>query len=136
MEENKGLTEAQLLRAMLYELCLALKQHMRLRWFAMLLFPLVKQWEEDWAAWKTALTIKEVEEQAASIQQQWTTEENKKTAENLADQAAEMFPSAIVTPLPDAIVPSVLIETPPPEDASDDVKLLGGEMRITYKLSE
>jgi hypothetical protein len=32
------------------------------------------------------------------------------------------------------MVPSVMIEHPPPVDASDAVKTLGGEIRITWTL--
>jgi hypothetical protein len=53
-------------------------------------------------------------------------------ADSLAAEAQELFPEATVTPLPNAIVPSVMIATEAPEGASDGVRALGGELRITY----
>jgi hypothetical protein len=52
----------------------------------------------------------------------------------LASKAQELFPEATVTPLPQAIVPSVMIVHEAAEGSSDAVKALGGELRITWRL--
>ena len=102
------------------------------------LHPLMKRLLEwcrpDWAAWKTSLTLQKVDKQAKELVQQWEAEYRHDVADKLADKAQELFPEAKITPLPNAIVPSVMIEHPPPVDASDAVKALGGEMRITWTL--
>jgi len=90
----------------------------------------------DWQAWKTSLTMQKVDEQAKELVEQWEKEHRQDTAQKLADKAQELFPAAIITPLPDAIVPSVMIEHAPPTNASDAVKALGGEMRITWTLDK
>lgn len=93
------------------------------------------QWcKPDWTEWKTQLTLKKVDEQAADLVKQWEAEERAVVATKLAEKAQELFPAATVTPLPDAIVPSVMIIHEAPEGASDDVKALGGELRITWTL--
>jgi hypothetical protein len=43
-------------------------------------------------------------------------------------------PDATVTPLPNAIVPSVMIVEEAPDSASDAIKVLGGSLRITRTL--
>jgi hypothetical protein len=88
----------------------------------------------DWAEWKTKEVMHKVDQQAKTLVKQWEQEEKETKANALAEQAHKLFPDAIVTPLPNAIVPSVLIETAPPADASEAVKALGGELRITYRL--
>lgn len=88
----------------------------------------------DWAEWKTKEVMQKVDQQAKTLVKQWEQEEKETKANALAEQAHKLFPDAIVTPLPNAIVPSVLIETAPPADASEAVKALGGELRITYQL--
>jgi hypothetical protein len=90
----------------------------------------------DWAEWKTKIVMEKVDEQAAVLVKQWEKEERETKANALADQAKKLFPDAIVTPLPNAIVPSVMIEKAPPADASEAVKALGGELRITYQLKD
>jgi hypothetical protein len=88
----------------------------------------------DWAEWKTKIVMEKVDEQAAALVKQWEKKERETKANALADQAKKLFPDAIVTPLPNAIVPSVMIEKALPADASEAVKALGGELRITYQL--
>ena len=78
--------------------------------------------------------MEKVDEQAAVLVKQWEKEEREAKANALANEAKKLFPDAIVTPLPNAIVPSVMIEKAPPADASEAVKALGGELRITYQL--
>ena len=99
-------------------------------WFKMLM----AYCRPDWAEWKTKIVMERVDEQAAVLVKQWEKEERETKANALADQAKKLFPDAIVTPLPDAIVPSVMIEKAPPADASKAVKALGAELRITYQL--
>jgi len=88
----------------------------------------------DWAEWKTKIVMEKVDQQAATLVKQWEKEEKETKANALADKAQKLFPTAKITPLPDAIVPSVMIRHAPPEDASDAVKALGGEICITYRL--
>lgn len=88
----------------------------------------------DWAEWKTKIVMEKVDEQATILVQQWEAEERESKANDLAKEARKLFPDATITPLPNAIVPSVLIEKAPPASASEAVKALGGELRITYQL--
>jgi len=88
----------------------------------------------DWAQWKTEQTIKKVDEQVVVLVKQWEKEERAVIATKLAEKAQELFPAAEITPMPNAIVPSVMIVHEAPDSASDDVKALGGELRITWTL--
>lgn len=99
-------------------------------WFKMLM----AYCKPDWTEWKTKIVMEKVDEQAAVLVKQWEKEERETKANALASEAKKLFPDAIITPLPDAIVPSVMIEKAPPADASEAVKALGGELRITYQL--
>lgn len=99
-------------------------------WFKMLM----AYCRPDWAEWKTKIVMEKVDEQAAALVKQWEKEEREHKAEALAAKAQELFPAAKITPLPNAVVPSVMIEQEPPDNASDAVKALGGELRITYRL--
>ena len=92
--------------------------------------------KDDWAQWKTEQTIKKVDEQAADLVKQWEKEERALVATKLAAKAQELFPAAEITPMPDAIVPSVMIVHEAPEGTSDGVKALGGELRITWTLDD
>jgi len=87
-----------------------------------------------WTEWKTSLTLQKVDEQAKELVEQWEKEEREVIANKLATKAQELFPQATITPLPDAIVPSVMIVHEAPPEASDAVKALGGELRITWQL--
>ncbi len=99
-------------------------------WFKMLM----AYCRPDWTEWKTKIVMEKVDEQAATLVKQWEQEERETKANALAEEAYKLFPDAKVTPLPNAVVPSVLIEKAPPADASEAVKALGGELRITYQL--
>lgn len=88
----------------------------------------------DWIEWKTKIVMEAVDKQAVALVEQWEKEEKEAKANALASKAQELFPKATVTPLPDAIVPSVMIVQEAPEGASEAVKALGGELRITYRL--
>ena len=87
-----------------------------------------------WAQWKTEQTIKKVDEQVVVLVKQWEKEERVVIATKLAEKVKELFPAAEITPMPDAIVPSVMIVHEAPDSASDGVKALGGELRITWTL--
>jgi len=128
------MSKQTVLLALCYELALEVaKQWSRVRlfpWFPLLLkycFPF-------WTEWKTHNTLKKVDAQAKELVEQWEKEERKIVADKLAEKAQELFPQATITPLPNAVVPSVMIVHEAPESASDDVKALGGELRITWKL--
>jgi hypothetical protein len=87
-----------------------------------------------WEAWKVQFTIEEVDKQAVTLVEQWEIEDREGRSAVLASKAQELFPEATVTPLPDAIVPSVMIVHEAAEGSSDAVKALGGELRITWRL--
>jgi hypothetical protein len=95
---------------------------------------LMEHCRPDWAEWKTKIAMEKVDKQAAVLVKQWEKEERETKANALAEKARSLYPKAKVTPLPDAIYLSVLIETAPPAGASEAVKALGGELRITYQL--
>jgi hypothetical protein len=78
--------------------------------------------------------MQKVDEQAKELVEQWEKEERQVIANKLAAKAQELFPQATITPLPDAIVPSVMIVHEASPEASDAVKALGGELRITWQL--
>ena len=108
------------------------------RWSSLAFSPwfkrLMAHCRPDWTEWKTKIVMEAVDKQTTSLVEQWEEENRVAVAEKLAHKAQELFPSSKVTPLPHAIVPSVLIETAPPADASEAVKALGGELRLTYQL--
>lgn len=87
-----------------------------------------------WVEWKTQTTLQAVDKQAAVLVEQWEKEEREHRSETLAAKAQELFPKATVTPLPDAVVPSVMIVHEAPDDASEAIKALGAELRIIWKL--
>lgn len=128
------MSKQTVLLALCYELALeAAKKWSYIRlfpWFPLLLEYCLPSWTE----WKTQSTLKKVDAQAKTLVEQWEKEERKVVANKLAEKAQELFPQATITPLPDAVVPSVMIVHEAPESASDDVKALGGELRITWKL--
>ena len=128
------MTQQAVFNALCYELAIWAAN----KWSSLRLlpwFPLLLQWcKPDWTAWKTELTVKKVDAQMTPLVKQWEKEERKIIADKLATKAQELFPAATITPLPDAIVPSVMIVHEAPESASDEVKALGGELRITWTL--
>lgn len=128
------MTKQAVFNALCYELAMwAASKWPSLRfqpWFTLLI-----NWcKPDWTEWKTQQTLKKVDEQASDLVKQWGKEEQQVVATKLATKAQELFPAATVTPLPNAIVPSVMIVHEAPEGASEDVKALGGELRITWTL--
>ena len=128
------MTKETIFFALCYELAMeAVKRWPRLRftpWLPLLLSHCLPSWTE----WKTSLTLQKVDEQAKELVKQWEKEEREVIANKLASKAQELFPQAAITPLPDAIVPSVMIVHEAPPEASDAVKTLGGELRITWRL--
>ena len=120
--------------ALCYELAMeAVKKWPSIRllpWFPLLLAYCLPFWTE----WKTSLTLQKVDLQAKELVKQWEEEDRETVADKLADKAQELFPKAAITPLPDAIVPSVMIVHEAAEGSSDAVKALGGELRITWRL--
>jgi hypothetical protein len=102
-------------------------------WFIALL-----DWcKPDWTKQKVQSTLLDVDRQVEKIKVQWEKAEQQEkvdAAEALASEAQKLFPDATVTPLPNAIVPSVMIVEEAPDSASDAIKALGGSLRITRTL--
>ncbi len=99
-------------------------------WFKMLM----AYCRPDWVEWKTKIVMEKIDQQTTTLVKQWEEEERETKANALAEEAHKLFPDAKITALPNAVVPSVMIEKAPPADASEAVKALGGELRITYQL--
>jgi hypothetical protein len=124
------MTSAVLINALLYELA---------KWFigrrpALAFHPLIIRllaWcRPDWEQWKVSQTMKSVDSQAATLVQQWEKDDKANQTIQLVQKAQQLFPDAVVTSIPNAPIPSVMIEKEAALDASDAVKALGGEMRI------
>ena len=81
----------------------------------------------DWAEWKTTHVMKSVDSQGKQLMNEWVEDHRNAMANKLAKKAQQMYPKAKVTPVPDAIVPSVIIE-------EEGDSLLGGPMRITWRI--
>lgn len=128
------MTNQAIFNALCYELGLFLIRKRPSLAFHPLMKRLMEWCRPDWAAWKTSLTLQKIDRQAKELVQQWEAEHRHDVADKLADKAQELFPTAKITPLPNAIVPSVMIEHSAPVNASDAVKAFGGEMRITWTL--
>jgi len=128
------MTGAALINALLYELAKWLIERKPALAFSPLMIRLLAWCKPDWEQWKTEQTMKNVDSQAASLVKQWAKEEDKAKSEQLLEKAKALFPSATVTIVPDAVVPSVMIIHEADDNASDEVKALGGEMRIMSSL--
>ena len=124
------MTKGALINALLYELVKWLIQRKPALAFSPLIIRLLSWCRPDWEQWKINETMESVDSQAAALLQQW--EKNDKTNQNiqLVQKAQQLFPDAIVTNMPNAPIPSVMIEKEAASNASDGVKALGGEMRI------
>jgi len=129
------MTSAALINALLYELAKWLIKRKPALAFSPLMIRLLAWCKPDWEQWKVSQTMKSVDSQAASLVEQWEKEEDKAKSEQLLEKAKELFPSATVTIVPDAAVPSVMIIHEADANASDEVKALGGEMRIASRFS-
>jgi hypothetical protein len=120
--------------AFCYEVAIRLIERFpRLR-FSPWLKMLLAYCKEPWVEWKTETTLQAVDKQAKGLVEQWNKEERQARSEALAAKAHQLYPDAKVTPVPDAPVPSVMIIREAAPNASEEVKALGGEMRITYRL--
>jgi hypothetical protein len=122
-----------ILRAIGYEILLWLSSKV---WFVQLLPGVtyyLKQWQEDAINWRIECAMQSIEEQSEALVQQWEKQDKEQHANALAAQIQAELPDATVTPLPDAIVPSVLIEHPVDTSASEEVQALGGPMKITWR---
>ena len=129
------MTNQAIFNALCYELGLFLVGKRPSLAFHPLMKRLLEWCRPDWTAWKTSLTLQKVDKQAKALVQQWEADHRHDVADKLVNKAQELFPNAKITPLPNAVVPSVMIEHSPKVDASDAVKALGGEMRITWTLN-
>lgn len=129
---GEAMTSGIAFQAFCYELALELLK--RFPQWSVWLKKVLDYCKPSWIIWKTFHTLKKVDEQVVQLKEQWEKDERQHRAESLAQKAQELFPKATITPLPDAIVPSVMIEHAPPPDASEEVKALGGELRITWQL--
>jgi hypothetical protein len=130
------MTLSALINALLYELAIWLVLMRPSMAFNPWLSRLIVWCRPDWTEWKTQQIMKDVDRQTVKIVEQWEKEQRIEKSSALAEQAKQLYPHATITPLPDAVVASVLIQQEAAEDVSDDVKSLGGEMRITYKFDE
>ena len=120
--------------AFCYEVAMRLMERFPSLRFNTWLKLLLAHCKEAWVEWKTQVTLQAVDKQAKALLEQWDKEEKESRSQELAARAQELFPDATITPLPDAVVPSVMIIREAAPNASEAVKALGGEMRITYKL--
>lgn len=120
--------------AFCYEVAIRLIERFpSLRLFPLMMM-LIAYCKEPWVEWKTWVTLQAVDKQAKALMEQWEIEERQARSEALAEKAQALYPDAKVTPVPDAPVPSVMIVREAAPNASEEVKALGGEMRITYRL--
>lgn len=124
------MTRAALINALLYELAKWLIQHKPALAFHPLMIRLLAWCRPDWEQWKVSETMKSVDNQAAALVEQWEKGDKTNQTIQLIQKAQQLFPDAIVTNIPDAPIPSVMIESEAASNASDEVKALGGEMRI------
>jgi len=124
------MTRGALINALLYELAKWLIKHKPALAFHPLIIRLLAWCRPDWEQWKVSETMESVDSQAAALVQQWEKDDKTKQAIELVQKAQQLFPGAIVTSVPNAPIPSVIIEKEAASNASDAVKALGGEMRI------
>ena len=124
------MTIAALVNALLYELVKCLVESRPALAFHPLIIRLLAWCKPDWEQWKTSKTMANVDRQAVQLVEQWEKEERQDEDNALVEKAKALFPDATVTSI-EAPVPSVMIIKEATADASEDVKALGGEMRIT-----
>jgi DNA-binding IclR family transcriptional regulator len=128
------MTNETIVKALYYELALFAIRKRRTLANNAIVKAVLAHCKPYWTEWKTQQTLKKVDEQAVKLVEQWDKEDRHHRAQELAAVAEELFPEATVIPVPDAPVPSVMIIREAPATASDAVKALGGELRITYQL--
>ena len=124
------MTIAALVNALLYELVKGLVESRPALAFHPLIQRLLAWCKPDWEQWKTSKTMADVDRQAVQLVEQWEKKERQNKDNALVEKAKALFPDATVTSI-EAPVPSVMIIKEAPADASEGVKALGGEMRIT-----
>ena len=124
------MTIAALVNALLYELVKGLVESRPALAFHPLIIRLLAWCKPDWEQWKTSKTMADVDRQVVQLVEQWEKEERQKEDNALVEKAKALFPDATVTSI-EAPVPSVMIIKEAPPDASEGVKALGGELRIT-----
>ena len=73
--------------------------------------------------------MKLIDSQSQKLVEEWVEDHRNAMANKLTKKAKELFPKAKVTPVPDAIVPSVLVE-------EEGDSALGGPMRITWRIED
>jgi hypothetical protein len=130
------MTNETIINALCYELALlSIRKWPKLAHNA-IIKALLSHCKPFWTEWKTQQTLKKVDEQAVKLVEQWEKEERSHRAQELALAAEGLFPDATIIPVEDAPVPSVIIIREAPADASDAVKALSGELRITYQLEK
>ena len=120
--------------AFCYEVAIRLLERFPSLRFNVWLKLLLSHCKPSWVEWKTQTTLQAVDKQAAALVEQWDKEERESRSQALAAQAQALYLDATVKPLPDAVVPSVMIIREAASNASEEVKALGGEIRITYTL--
>jgi hypothetical protein len=123
-------TTTALINALLYQLAKWLIERKPAFAFHPLMIRLLAWCRPDWEQWKVSETMKSVDSQAAALVKQWEKDDKANQTIQLVQKAQQLFPDAIVTSIPNAPIPSVMIEKQAASDASDAVKALGGEMRI------
>ena len=128
------MTIAALVNALLYELAKGLIERRPALAFHPLIIRLLAWCKPDWEQWKVGQTMKSVDKQAVALVEQWEQKEKKDEEDLLVAKAKALFPEATVEPI-EAAVPSVMILHDAPPDASDAIKALGGEIRITSSFS-
>jgi hypothetical protein len=123
------------IRGVLYEIALICNGMWPVLMLSVWLMPIIKEFKTDWNALRANDIIKALDEETEKIKAQWEEEEYDKQLHVLVEKASSRLPEATITPLRHTVIPSIMIETPPKPDASEEVKKLGGEMRITYVLN-
>ena len=83
----------------------------------------------DWSDWRASLVYKTIDSQSQKLIEEWVEDHRNAMSNKLAKKAKELFPKAKITPVPDAIVPSVIVE-------EEGDSLLGGPLRITWRIDE
>lgn len=119
-----------LILALLYELGLLLLDRSPAWFIRSIIWRMMANCRPSWTEWKTAQVMKNIDEQSKKVVEYWAEDQRTAMANKLAKKAKRQFPNAKITPVPNAAVPSVIIE----EENGDTA--LGGPMRITWRLDD
>ena len=123
------MTTGALINAFFYELGLFLLRKWpslsRREWFRRMM----NNCRGDWSDWMASLVYKTIDSQSQKLIEEWVEDHRNAMSNKLAKKAKELFPKAKITPVPDAIVPSVIVE-------EEGDSLLGGPLRITWRIDE